>query len=133
MLSVLLLSLALAQTSITGTVKDSLGGAVAGASVAIRTSSGTEQQTVTGPDGRFTLRMPEGQATLVVRAGGFAEKEQPLSPGGELEVVLSPAGLLETVTVTPSRAEETLGNIPASVSIMNSDEIKQSPALVADD
>jgi outer membrane receptor protein involved in Fe transport len=133
MLSALLFSLALAQATVTGTVKDSTGGAVPGASVVIRTSSGTEQQTVTGPDGRFTLRAPDGQATLVVLAGGFAEKTQPLSGTGEIEIVLSPAGLLETVTVTPSRTEERLGNIPASVSILSAEEIQNSPALVADD
>ena len=133
MLSALLFSMALAQASVTGSVKDSTGGAVAGASVVIRTSTGTEQQTVTGPDGRFTLRAPDGQATLVVLAGGFAEKTQPLSGTGEIEIVLSPAGLLETVTVTPSRTEERLGNIPASVSILSAAEIDNSPALVADD
>jgi outer membrane receptor protein involved in Fe transport len=130
----LLLSLAVAQAEITGTVKDTSGGAVAGASVMVRTSSGsTEQQTVTGPDGRFTLKMPDGQATLVVRAGGFAEQQQAISANGEMEVVLSPAGLLETVTVTPARSEERLGNIPASVSILDADDLKTSPALVADD
>ena len=68
-------------------------------------------------------------------AGGFAQKEQPISgsTAGDIEVVLSPAGLLETVTVTPSRSEERLGNIPASVSILDARDIKASPALVADD
>src|ERR1700724_1264926 len=99
MLSALVLSLALAQ-AVTGIVKDTSGAAVPGASVTVRTSAGTEVQTITGPDGRFTLdRVPDGQATLVVRSGGFAQNEQPLARSGEIEVVLSPAGLLETVTV----------------------------------
>ncbi len=133
MVSVFLVSLMLAAPSVSGVVKDSTGGAVAGASVLIRTSSGTEQ-TVSGPDGRFTLnKTPDGQSTLVVRAGGFAEKEQRLTGSGDIEVVLEPAGLLEMVTVTPSRAEERLGNIPASVSVMDRADIKASPALVADD
>ena len=134
MVSVLFLSLLVAaEPSVSGIVKDSTGGAIAGASVVMRTSSGTEQ-TVSGPDGRFTLnRTPDGAATLVVRAGGFAEKEQAVSGSGEVEVVLVPAGLLETVTVTPSRSEERLGNVPASVSIIDAAEIKASPALVADD
>jgi outer membrane receptor protein involved in Fe transport len=133
MLSALMLSLALAQAAVTGIVKDTSGGAVPGASVVVRTSTGTEEQTVTGPDGRFTLdKIPEGPATLIVRAGGFAAHEQPLS-GTSLEIVLSPAGLLETVTVTAARTEERLGNIPASVSILDAREIRASPALVADD
>jgi outer membrane receptor protein involved in Fe transport len=134
MLSALMLSLALAQAGVTGTVKDSTGGAIAGASVVVRTSAGITEQTVSGPDGRFTLdRTPDGPATLVVRAGGFAVREQAFTGAGTLEIVLEPAGLLETVTVTPSRTEERLGNIPASVSILSASEIKASPALVADD
>jgi outer membrane receptor protein involved in Fe transport len=130
----LLLSLSLAQAGVTGIVRDTSGGAVAGASVTVRTDSGADQQTVTGPDGRFVLdRATEGPATLVVRAGGFAEKQQPLTGAGEIEVVLAPAGLLEMVTVTASRMEERLGNIPASVSILDSRQIRESPAVVADD
>jgi outer membrane receptor protein involved in Fe transport len=130
----LALSLAQADPAVTGIVKDSSGGVVPGASILVRTASGTEQQTVSGPDGRFTLvRAVNGGATLVVRAGGFAEYEQPLPASGAIEVVLVPANLLETVTVTPSRAEERLGNVPASVSILDASQIKASPALVADD
>ncbi|PYR24599.1 MAG: hypothetical protein DMF92_22300, partial [Acidobacteria bacterium] len=71
MLVALVFSL-LAQASITGVVKDTSGGAVAGASVVVRAESG-DQQTVTGPDGRFSLdKLPSGAATLIVRAGGFA-------------------------------------------------------------
>src|ERR1700730_11392446 len=134
MLSALLLSLTLAQAAVSGVVKDTSGGAVPGASVVVRTSAGTEEQVITGPDGRFTLdRAPDGQATLVVRAGGFAQKEQPLARSGEIEVVLSPAGLLETVTVTPTRTEQRLGDTPASVSVLTAREIKASPAVVGDD
>jgi outer membrane cobalamin receptor len=133
MLAALLLSLAVAAASVTGIVKDETGGAVPGASVVVRSASGAEQQTVTGPDGRFTFdEVPEG-ATVIVRAGGFAEKQQPLGANGEMEIVLVPAALLETVTVTPLRSEEQLGNIPASVNILDSGDIRQSPALVADD
>ena len=58
-----------------GVVRDSTGGAVAGAVVIVRTDSGGEQQTVTGPDGRFTIAAAVGRrVTLIVRAGGFAEK-----------------------------------------------------------
>jgi hypothetical protein len=134
MLFGLIFSLSLAQASMTGVVKDSSGGAVSGASVMVRTESGAEQQTVTGPDGRFRLdRVPSGTATLIVRAGGFAVNEQPLSGAENLEVVLSPATVNETVTVTPTRSEQRAGDIPASVSVLTSDDIKASPAVVADD
>ena len=132
MLAGLLLSLVLANAAVTGIVKDSTGGAVPGAAVIVRSESGAEQQTVTGPDGRFTFDQAPDTGTLIVRAGGFAEKRQPIS-GGSLDIVLSPATLLETVTVTPTRTEQRLGTIPASVSVLTAEQIQESPALVADD
>ena len=134
MLLGLLVLLASAQTAITGIVTDSSGGAVPGALVVMRAASGPEQQTVTGPDGRFTIDgATEGSATLIVRAGGFAVVERAVSGPGEVEIVLSPATLLEEVTVTPTRSEQRLGDVPASVHVLSSDQIRMSPALVADD
>ena len=131
MLLGLLLSLSLAQAAaVTGTVKDATGGIISGALVIVRTDSGTDQQTVSGPDGRFSVEVPDGQATLVIRAGGFAEAQQPLPRTGDVDVVLKPASLSETVTVTPTRSEQLLGNTPASISILDSDEIRMSPAVV---
>src|SRR5207244_3126345 len=39
----------------------------------------------------------------------------------------------ENVTVTASRTEQRLGDVPESVSVLRSEEIRQSPAVVADD
>ena len=79
MLFAFILSLSLADIAITGVVKDTNGGVIPGASVIVRADSGGERQTVTGPDGRFTIvNAPDAAATLIVRAGGFAEKRQPL-------------------------------------------------------
>jgi outer membrane cobalamin receptor len=129
----LLLALALAQAPLTGIVKDQTGAAVPGASVTIKTDAGPSVQTVTGPDGRFTFdRIPDGRATLVVLAGGFAQKEQPLERG-TMEIVLLPASLFEEVTVTPTRSEQRLGDTPASVTVLDSQQIEQSAAVVADD
>ena len=129
----LLLAMALAQAPITGIVKDSSGGAIPGASVVVRTDAGPVTQTVTGPDGRFAIdKAPDGRATLIVLAGGFAQKEVPVA-AGEIEVILSPASLFEEVTVTPGRGELRLGDTPASVSVVSSQDIRESPALVADD
>src|SRR5829696_1299587 len=79
------------QGTMKGVVRDSTGLAVAGAVIFIQTASGVEQHGVTGNDGRFELvgGIPKG-ATLVVRAGGFAEKTQPVADSAELEVVLQP-------------------------------------------
>ena len=125
-----------ADGTISGVVHDSTGGVVSGAAVVVRAGSGAENRATTGPDGRFTIDAPEtGQLTVIVRAGGFAEKtsQVPAAQAGDLDLVLAPATLLETVTVTPTRNEQRLGDIPASVNIVTSREIEASPALVADD
>jgi outer membrane cobalamin receptor len=130
----LLLSLTLAaQAAITGVVKDPSGGAVSGATVVVRAAGG-EQRTTTGPDGTFTIQTDDGgDLTLLVRAGGFAEARQSVSAGGTVEVTLQPAAVMESVTVTPTRTAQRMGDTPASVSVITSEQIRQSPAVVADD
>ena len=121
--------------SVSGIVHDSSGGVVSGAAVIVRSGSGPEQRTTTGPDGRFTIETPAtGDVTIVVRAGGFAEKTLKVpASGGAIEIVVEPATLFETVTVTPTRTEQRLGDVPASVSVVTSEAIEASPALTADD
>src|SRR5207253_1928234 len=97
------LALALAAGGpVSGIVKDPSGGVVPGASVIVKPASGSEHQALTGPDGRFKVDMPDsgGDVTVVVRAGGFAEKSRRVVDGDrgrEIEIVLEPATLLETV------------------------------------
>jgi len=120
-----------AQTGVSGVVKDSTGGVVAGAAVIARGPSGSEQQTVTGPDGRFSFASVPSGAKIVVRASGFAEKTQPAE--ASLEVEVAPASLFESVSVTPTRTEQRLADVPANVSVIDKEQIRRSPAVVADD
>jgi outer membrane receptor protein involved in Fe transport len=126
-----------AAPALSGVVRDSSGGVVPGAVIVVRQSGAPERQVLTGPDGRFTIETAEGaEVTLVVKAGGFAEATKRLTASertGEVEVVVAPASVLETVTVTPGRSEQRVVDVPASVSILKSEEIRRSPAVVADD
>jgi outer membrane receptor protein involved in Fe transport len=121
--------------SVSGVVHDTSGGIVSGAAVIVRSAGRPEQRSTTGPDGRFTVETAEGgEVTIVIRAGGFAEKTLKASAsGGAIEIVVEPATLFETVTVTPTRTEQRLGDVPASVSVVTSETIEASPALTADD
>ena len=123
-----------AQGTVKGVVRDSSGSVVSGAAVFVQTSSGVEQHAVTNPEGRFELTrgIPKG-ATLIVRAGGFAEKSQAAPETGEMEIVLQPARVFDSVTVTPTRTEQRLGDIPASTHVIDQEEIRHSPAVLADD
>jgi outer membrane receptor protein involved in Fe transport len=136
LLSVLLLQATGNQTLISGTVRDSDGAVVAGATVILQPGTGSTAVTVSGPDGRFSLGPASvNGAMVIVRASGFAEWRRVLNAftGQSLDVVLVPAGLLETVTVTPARSEVRLGDVPASMSVLSREDIRQSPAILADD
>jgi len=120
--------------SVTGIVHDSSGGVVSGAAVIVRVGT-SEIRVTTGPDGRFTVDpVTTGDVTVTVRAGGFAEAVEHVTDASRaIDITLAPAGLLETVTVTPTRTEQRLGDVPASVSVVTSEAIHASPALIADD
>ncbi|HTG99142.1 MAG TPA: TonB-dependent receptor [Vicinamibacterales bacterium] len=125
-----------APTAISGTVRDLSGSVVPNATITVRNGSKGEQ-TVTGPDGRFTVNAAAtSEIVLVVRAAGFAELRHTVSAGSSptnIDIVLSPASVQEAVTVTATRSEQRTGDVPASVSVLDREDIKQSPALVADD
>ena len=121
------------QTPIAGVVHDPAGAVVVGATVIAQSSTGPVVQTVTGPDGRFNIAPGSaGPWVLIVRAPGFAEWRRDANTGS-VDVVLVPAGLLETVTVTPARGDMRLGDVPASMSVLSREDIRQSPAVLADD
>jgi outer membrane receptor protein involved in Fe transport len=125
---------ALGQGTVKGVVRDSTGLAVPGAVIFVKTASGIEQHGVTSSDGRFELArgIPKG-ASLVVKAGGFAEKTQAVADSAEIEIVLQPARLFDAVTVTPTRTEQRLGDIAASTHVIDQEEIRHSPAVMTDD
>ncbi len=134
MLLALFLSMAMAASTVTGVVKDSNGGVIPGATVAVRTPAGAEQMVaVTGPDGRFTTEITATDVTLIVRLDGFADKRVPVTGSGELQIVLEPASVFETVVVSATRTEQRLGNLPASINVLTNEAIESSPAVLADD
>ena len=137
MIAVLSLLAALAggaSSSVSGVVQDSTGAVVPGASIIARTADG-ERWAVSGADGKFTVESPAtGEVTLQVLAPGFAEKLQTAAAGGSgVKIVLEPAGLREDVTVTATRTEQKLSDVAASVSVLRSEDIRQSPAVAVDD
>jgi outer membrane cobalamin receptor len=130
----LIVALFVAQSAITGTVKDDSGASIAGASVVVTEGGHHEQRTQTAADGRFTLdTAPSSPATLVVRASGFAVFTEPLTSLHDVSVVLIRATSLETLVVTPSRSDRPLGDVPASVEVIDRASITGSPAVAADD
>jgi outer membrane receptor protein involved in Fe transport len=127
---------ALAAAALSGVVRDPSGAVVPGAVVVARPAGGGERQAVTGPDGTFALDVADGDLTVIVRAGGFAETARTVTAAeraAQVALTVEPATVLETVTVTPGRGEQRVIDVPASVSVLQGSDIRQSPAVVADD
>ena len=125
---------------VSGIVRDPSGAGVPGASVVVRSANGgAEVRAVTSADGRFAVTVTQGAVDVVVEARGFGRALEHIVPHDHLEeglrvdITLQPATLLEEVTVTASRTDQRLGDVPASVNVLSSEEIRQSPAVVADD
>src|SRR4051812_12599180 len=123
-------------STLTGVVRDPAGGIIPGATVVARTG-GHEQQSVTGVDGRFAMNIePGAEVVITVQASGFAEATRTVRAGTAatgLEFVLAPDRVTEAVTVTATRGERRTSDVPASVNVLGREDIKQSPAVVADD
>src|SRR5688500_875871 len=136
LLAFLLAAQSVAAPGLSGVVRDSTGQVVPGDVVIARFASGGEQQSVTADDGRFALPVAiPGEVTLTVRAPSLAEVRRTIPAGAtaEVQVVLQPASLSETVIVTATQIEQRLRDVPASVNVLTREDIRRSPGVVADD
>jgi hemoglobin/transferrin/lactoferrin receptor protein len=98
------------ESGITGVVRDGTAAAIAGADVVLLTADQSVVETGrTDEQGRFTFAvLRPGRYLLVVSARGFAEARLAVgvpNPAGTegIQVVLEPAGVTATVSVTASR------------------------------
>ncbi len=100
---------ALAQKTVTGTITDTDGEPLIGASVLVK---GTSSGTVTDIDGGFSLRVPETAEMLSVSYTGFANQDVLIDGRSAIDVVMEEGVALDEVVVTAlgiSREEKSLG------------------------
>ena len=89
-------------------------------------------------DGSFSIQnLPPDSYQVRLNAPGFREHVEVVDLGENqtqsLNVRLRIGLLPETITVTPTRSAQRVGDLAASVSVLNQDAIRRSPALVLDD
>src|SRR5688572_26558984 len=137
---VLAVTVAFSQTeggTITGRVTDNRGAAVRDAEVSLKGSSDAKSKIVrTDRDGRFTISAAPGKYELRVATAGFSEYKQEAivaSSSTEIIIQLEPATISETITVTPARTELRLQDAPASVSVLDAEDVRTSAAQTTDD
>ncbi len=105
---------------------------LAGANIVLEDAETNDMVTgaATDAEGRFTITdLAPGQYTLVIRFVGYQEERVPLSldagAAQTVDVALEPVGFdLNTVVVTASRQAEKVLDAPASISVLDVDEIE---------
>ncbi len=123
--------------TIEGVVRDASGAAVAGAQVRAR-SGKVSVTTTTNAQGAFQLVIVADQAQVRVEAAGFqpATREwtaPDAAHSGALEIVLQPALVRQSVTVTATRFPAEAATIPANVEVIAIGDLRASPGLRTDD
>src|SRR5918995_1577233 len=127
-----------ADRRIDATVLDTQGLPIVGAQVTATLPSANLRRAATSANERFTIDgLTPGIYTLRVSAAGFQTQDLSVDlttqTSHTVEVRLRPGGITEQLTVTATRSEQRIADVPASVNVVSSEQIEQSPAVVADD
>ena len=114
---------ALAQKSVTGTVKDAeTGEALIGASVVV---VGSTIGTITDIDGKFAFEVPQGTEVLEVSFVGYTAKEVAISDG-PITVSLDAGSSLDEVVVTALGIEEKKSSLSYATQRLESKDLNAS-------
>jgi outer membrane receptor protein involved in Fe transport len=123
-----------AQT-ISGAVRDERQTPIANAEVSLAAANSIVSRTTTNDAGEFSLAT-SGAANLIlqVRAAGFALFEKRLETNeNQLEIVLSPENVNEEVRVSITGTQTRLTETPASVVVLNRQNLETTAAQTVDD
>jgi outer membrane receptor protein involved in Fe transport len=132
------LGLGRTQLAVHGTVRDSGGAAVKGAGVTLKAAAMTVHA-VTNDEGHFEFENVTARTGIVlVEASGFAPLEQKWSAetvtsGLNLDLVLTPAGISQQMTVTAARTAARVNDTAGSVIVLSQSDLSNTAALTLDD
>ncbi len=124
---------------LSGQITDQTDLAVGGVQIRLRgLSTAVVRVSRSGQDGSFSIQnLPPDSYQVRLNAPGFRQHAEVAALGENqtvnLNIRLRVALLPETITVTPTRSEQRVGDLAAAVSVLNEDEIHRSPALALDD
>jgi outer membrane receptor for ferrienterochelin and colicins len=119
--------------TVSGTVVDESGAILPGANVQL-SGPGVNRFQITGPEGGYTFTVvPAGTYRVSGTLAGFGSASQDVTVSGTGTTQVPPITLKlavrgEEVVVTASRAETSLVNAPATMTVVGSDVIQSSPA-----
>jgi TonB-linked SusC/RagA family outer membrane protein len=105
-----------AQIKVSGVVKSSSGEVLPGATIMVK---GTSTGAMAGPDGKYTITVPNDQSTLIITYIGMGSQEIPVNGQTVIDVNLNPESIaMGEVVVTAlgiSREKKSLGYSVAEV------------------
>jgi iron complex outermembrane receptor protein len=119
--------------TITGTVKDSeTNETIPGVSVTVKNDQTIG--TVTDLEGRFSIEVPIGSNVLVFSSIGYTSSEVGIVAGNVMNISLQPSEIgLNEVVVSASRRQEKILDAPASISLITTQQIKNTVAISPSD
>lgn len=84
----------------------------------------------TNDQGKFTLAVPDGATTLIVRFIGYNDLKVTLTSASNYDIALKQADLnLDAVVISASRRQEKILDAPASISVISPEMIKNTVAI----
>ena len=121
-------SVEIQQRQITGTVVDADNQPLEGVTVTVK---GTSLVTTTNAEGRFSLQIPQGAATLVFTLVGFESHERALGSSNVVNVSLSPSlsDLDEVVVIGYGAVKK--GDVTGAIGSVNRDAITRTANIQA--
>ncbi len=131
--SVLSPGIALGQTtaSLTGTITDPRGAAIAGAKISVEQipSAGEPEHTVSGSEGRFTIALAPGRYRVTISRDSFAQAEQEITIAAgetrELQIRMTIEPLSSKVLITAQTLPLDAESSPAPATILTRLDIDQ--------
>ena len=125
---------AAAQAVLTVAVVDQSGGAIAGASVTLRSTSGTPRTVTTDAAGAFSVAdLPPGRYTVEARHNLFetstSSLDVPATGTRAVRIILNIAGLAESMVVTGRRVETRLSETPQKIEVVSARDIERTIAV----
>ena len=120
------------SVNVSGSVADTSGAVVPGATVVLAGPAGS-QTTVSGAEGEYTFRnVAAGTYQVTVTLAGFAPATQSVTVAATNvtvpRVTLALGTLGETVVVSASRTDTALADAPATMSVVTSETLASTPA-----
>ena len=118
---------------ITGTVSDSSGAMIGGASVEFRSAQG-HAATRTDSSGQFTIEVASSIAgTIRIHAAGFLSRDVAWNGEPQPRIVLQPDASRQRVLVTATRINAQLEDSPSDSFAFSEEYLATTPALTLDD